>query len=188
MLTIKLETRSRSVSQITNPTLPPLDFSGLDSTFTPNEQSNYQHARHHANSVPTIKYQHHESVSSIHSDESRTSFPYFDSSIPANYFELADSSTVSNAANSRRATDPSHNLTHPEYGPYPTGLPQNPPNYHSPEAMSPSYSGQDMMIPASNQMQGHNEGSFSTSDLTESLRLSSAQERRRRARARFEMG
>ena len=187
-LTIDLETRSRSVSQITNPTLPPLDFSGLDSTSTPIEQSNYQHARHHANSVPTINYQHHDSVSSIHSDEPRSSFQYFDSSMPANYFELADSSNPSHAANSRRATDPSHNLSYAEQEHYSTELHQTSPTYYSPEVISPSYSGQNMTIPASYPMQGRNEDSLSTSNLAESLRLSSAQERRRRARARFEMG
>lgn len=187
-LTMKLETRSRSVSQITNPTLPPLDFSGSDPTFAPVEHSNYQQARHHASSVPSITYQHHDSVSSVHSDSSRTSFPYFDSSLPANYFELPDSSNSSNIANSRRATDPSHNFTHVGHGHYSAELPQNPPTYYSPEAISPRYTGQDMTIPASSPMQVQNEASFSTADLAESLRLSSAQERRRRARARFEMG
>lgn len=181
-------TRSRSFSDITNPELPPLDFSAIDPNFSPIDHSGYEHSQLHHNSVPSITYQHHDSISSIQSDGSTTSFPYFDSSMPAGYFELENSQNVPNAANShtRRATDPSHNSINVQHELHSPQYPWNPPNY-TPEPISPNYSGQEVMVEASEAIRSQSEGSFGTSVLAESLRLSSAQERRRRARTRFEM-
>ena len=183
-----IATRTRSFSEDTNPELPPLDFTALDPNFSPIDHPDYQNPHFHNNSVPNITYQHHDSISSVHSDGSRTSFPYFDSSMPADYFDLENTQNVPDAAKShiRRATDPSRNAINVEHELHSTQYPRNPPEY-TPEPISPRYSGQDVMVAASEAVRSQSEGTFGTSVLAESLRLSSAQERRRRARARFEM-
>ena len=181
-------TRNRSFSEFTNPELPPLDFTALDANISPIDHPDFQHSYSNHDSIPNITYQHHDSISSVHSDGSKTSFPYFDSSMPADYSELENTQNVPDAANShtRRATDPSHISRNAEHELYSTQYPWNPPNY-TPEPISPRYSGQDVMVAASEAVRSQSEGSFGTSVLAESLRLSNAQERRRRARTRFEM-
>ena len=160
----------------------------MDPSFSPIDYPSYQHSDIHHNAVPRITYQHHDSISSIHSDGSKSSFPYFDSSMPTDYFELENTQNVSDTANShtRRATDPSHNATNVQHEFHPTQYPQNPPDYN-PGPISPRYSGQDVMAETSEAIRSQNEGNFGTSVPTESLRLSSAQERRLKARRRFEM-
>ena len=108
--------------------------------------------------------------------------------MPAGYFELESTQDDPDAVNShvRRATDPSHNAINVEHEFHSTQYPWNPPDY-TPGPISPRDSGQDVLVEASEAIRSQNEGSFGTSELAESLRLSSAQERRRRERARLEM-
>lgn len=182
-----VEARSQSFSGVDRPELPPFNFSAQEPKFSSTDNIDSLHSRSHSNSVPNITYQYHDSVSSVYSGGSKTSFPYFDSSMPADYFELENSHDPPSSANSRRATDPSHSITNAEYGLHSAQYPPKPPSY-APDIEAPRYSEQDMTGAASDAMRSQIQGSFGTSVLSESLRLSTAQERRRRTRARFGMG
>ena len=177
------------MSDLYSPELPPLDFTSWSTDFVAPGEPVDLHARHHSNSVPSITYQHHDSVSSMHSDGSRTAFPYFDSSVPVNYAELEDSHDPLDNINNgpRRATDPTSNAVDPDYDHYSVHNPSNAPRY-APQATSPRHGSQEVLTAASEAMQSQGGVGFGTSILAESLRSSSAQERRRRARARFELG
>ena len=182
-----LEPETPSHSQTLIPQLPAFDFSTMNSNVSPVSSSDpfHYYSRSHSYSVPNITFHHHDSVSSISSDGNRPSFPYFDSSMPSDVFELDGASGTSNISDRHggRVSEPSYHPDHIDTGLYPTQHLQTPPCYIS-EPTSPGNAEQDPLQVTSAATES--QGSFGTSALAESLGLSTAQERRRRARARFE--
>ena len=187
-MSVEQENRSRAQTLDNNLQLPLLDFPTMDEDYFSTSSTNPPHSRSHSYSVPNITFHQHDSVSSISSNGGRPSFPYFDPSFPSGISELEATSSLSNVStrNDGRVATPSyedkstHNSTF--FGQYP----HSPPSY-TPEPASSPYSGRDLMESATVAMRSQSQGSFGTTILAESLRSSTAQERRRRARARFEM-
>lgn len=186
-MSVEQENRSRAQTLGNSPQLPPLDFSTIDENLSPPTSTKPPHSRSHSYSVPNITFHHHDSVSSISSDGGRPSFPYFDPSFPTDVLELEGTSSPSNVPNSDNGGVPelSHTYTSSQIGTSVGQYPQSPPSYTI-EPASPLYSEREMMETAAAAMRSQSEGSFGTSVLAESLRSSTVQERRRRARARFE--
>ena len=187
----RLEPENPSHPQTLVPQLPAFDFSTMNPNVSPLISTNpfHFHSRSHSYSVPNITFHHHDSISSISSDGNRPSFPYFDSSVPTDLFELGGTSETPNISvrQGGRDSDFSYQPDRLDTGLYPTQHLQNPPSYTS-EPTSPGNVEQDLTQAASAAIESQNQsqGSFENSVLAESLRLSNAQERRRRARARFE--
>ena len=181
------EPETPSHSQTLIPQLPAFDFSNMSSNVSPVSSSDpfHYHSRSHSYSVPNITFHHHDSVSSISSDGNRPSFPYFDSSMPSDVFELEGTSESPDVSfgHGGRVSEPWYHPDHIDTGLYPTQHLQTPPSDIS-EPTSPGNAKQDPLQATSAATES--QGSFGTSALAESLGLSTAQERRRRARARFE--
>lgn len=184
-----LEPTNPFQSQTLSPQLPTFDFSTMNSNVSPISNTNPSqfHSRSHSYSVPNITFHHHDSVSSISSDGNRPSFPYFDPSMPTDVFELEATSETSivSIRHGGRISEPSYHPMHIDTGLYPTQHLHSPPSYTS-ESTSPRNAEQDLAQAAATAIESQSQGSFGTSALAESLGLSTAQERRRRARARFE--
>ena len=184
-----LEPDTPSHSQTLIPQLPAFDFSTMNSNVSPVSSSNpfHYHSRSHSYSVPNITFHHHDSISSVSSDGNRPSFPYFDSSMPSDIFELEGTSESPNVSirHGGRVSEPSYHPDQIGTGLYPTQHLQSPPSYIS-DPISRGNTEQNSVQAASAAIESQNQSSFGTSALAESLALSTAQERRRRARARFE--
>ena len=173
-----------SVPCITGPTTPSVGFSAEEPALARTDDKAASDATR-SYSVPALNIAHdcQDSDPSMRSDGFKTILPYLDSSMPDDHFKSEDSHERSHVP----PTNPSHDDPSLDDGSYSTHISTSPPSY-TPEASAPRSSEQGTLNTIAAEVGDQNEGNYRPSDLAPSSSLSSAQQRRRRARARFGTG
>ena len=171
---------------MTSPQLPNLDFPTINmDSFHINPTGNHQ-PRSQSNSVPNITLHHHDSASSVSSQDTKTSFPYFDASLPSEIYELEQPAGTPSFYDTRHRKTSSTFSDSIQYenGLHPALYTQSPPDY-APETTASGYPFQSS---ATDPTRSQSESSVGMSEHGRYRTFSNAQERRRRAKARFETG